>query len=77
MPGVSPEHRPSATGLPGDYPDRTFTGWSSSAYANVFMPARSGHTMSLTMLQRDALEMLANGPNQAGMVVGDNQVHPT
>ena len=30
-PGVSPRRRQPATGLPGDYPDRTSTGWRTPA----------------------------------------------
>jgi len=33
-PGVSPRRRQPATGLPGDYPDRTFTGWQMQAYGH-------------------------------------------
>jgi len=33
--GVSPRRRQPATGLPGDYPDRTFTGWRTRACARV------------------------------------------
>jgi hypothetical protein len=55
-PGVSPRRRQPATGLPGDYPDRTFTGRrtqacgiTSSSHEDHLLPVRrrvpSGHAV--------------------------------
>ncbi len=35
--GTSPRHRQSATGLPGDYPDRTSTGRRMQAYGHFYI----------------------------------------
>jgi hypothetical protein len=41
-PGVSPQRRQPATGLPGDYPDRTPTGWRTQACGHTrFTPRAS------------------------------------
>ena len=51
--GVSPQRRQPATGPPGSYPDRTFTGWRTRAYAwassflhllSLPVPHAAGHT---------------------------------
>jgi hypothetical protein len=40
-PGVSPRRRQPATGLPGNYPDRTPTGWRTQAYGRHAITPRA------------------------------------